>query len=380
MKRALLACIVCACGRAEAPAPAPAQGSAPTNIVELTEAGVVNAQVKTAKVSKSAFSPRLTVAATLDPDPGHIAHIGSRASGRIAKLDVLLGDTVKKGQPLFEIDTVEVHETSSAYLTAIARARQADDALQRQKQLVTERVGAVQDLRRAEADAEAASATLREAKEHLHFLGMSAASIAAVRTGNAAGNDHSVLRAPIDGRVAAIEGVLGQVLTGTEDVVTIIDANELWATLRIYERDVAGVRPGAVVELKVPAYPDLAFPGTVERVGEMIDPKSRSLEARVKVVNDKGQLKAGMSATATIVLPAQDAALWLPATAVQARGVERIVFVQVAPRRFEARSVAAGAERSGYVPVTSGLAEGADVVIAGTLALRGELERAELGD
>ena len=368
-----------ACGRSEPTASAPGPGPAATNVVELTEAGVANAQIKTARVNKTAFSPRLSVAASLDPDPSHVAHVGSRASGRIAKLSVQLGDTVKKGQPLFEIDTVESHETTTEYLTAIARARQAEDALQRQKQLVAERVGAVQDLRRAEADAAAANATLREAEEHLRFLGMSPQAIAAIRSGGG-GNEHSVLRASIDGRVGAINGTLGQVLTGTEDVVTIVDARELWATLRIYERDLAGVVCGAAVEIKVPAYRDQTFTGTIERVGEMIDPKSRSAEARVRVVNDKGLLKAGMSATATIVLPADDAALWLPATAVQPHGVERIVFVQIAPRRFEARPVAAGPERGGYVPITSGLLEGADVVIAGALALRGELERAELGD
>ena len=84
------------------------------------------------------------------------------------------------------------------------------------------------------------------------------------------------------------------------------------------------------------------------------------------------------AATASIWLKAADATLWLPAEAVQPHGVDRVVFIRVKERRFEARPVTVGPERSGFVPVTSGLQEGTEVVVHGAFALRGELDRANI--
>ena len=239
-------------------------------MVQLTAEGARNAEIETAVASRERFAPKLTVVATLGPDPLHSARVGARVAGRVASLEVRLGQTVKKGQPLISVETVEVHLVSSEFLTAVARAREANDSLARQKQLVAERVGALQDLRRAEANAEAENATLREAEEHLHFLGLSSEAIAAVRAGVPKAAERSIVRAPIDGRVASISVSLGQVLAGTEDMLTIVDSADLWATLQIYERDSAGVRVGNAVDIRVPAWPERTFKGTIEVVGEVI--------------------------------------------------------------------------------------------------------------
>ena len=364
------------CRRSE-PAPAAKPAQEPRTI-DLTVEGVRNAEVRTLRVSREAFAPRLSVVATLEPDPHHMARVGARVAGRVASIDVRLGERVKKGQPLCQVETVETHHVSSEYLTALARAREANDTLERQRQLVKERVGAVQDLRRAEANAEAANATLREAEEHLHFLGLSTQAIAAVRSGTGRAGDRSIVRAPIDGRVALVSASLGQVLAGTEDILTIVDSDELWATLRIYERDLAGVAVGTPVELRVPSYPERTFNGTIQVVGEVVDPVTHTVEARAKLTNPDAVLKSGMTATASIPLKAADATLWLPAEAVQPHRALRIVFIRVKDRRFEARPVTTGPEHSGFVPVTSGLAAGTEVVVHGAFALRGELDRAEI--
>ena len=346
--------------------------------VQLTAEGTRNAEIETAVVTTERFTPKLTVVATLGPDPLHSARVGARVAGRVASLDVRLGQAVKKGQQLAAIETVEIHLVSSEFLTAVARARETNDALQRQKQLVQERVGALQDLRRAEANAEAENATLREAEEHLHFLGLSNEAIAAVRAGVPKAAERSIVRSPIDGRVASLTVSLGQVLAGTEDILTIVDSADLWATLQIYERDSAGVVVGSTVEVQVPAWPDRLFKGTIEAVGEVIDPQTHTVEARVKLVNEDSALKPGMTATALIALKADGQNVWLPAQAVQPRGSERIVFVEVGENRFEARTVGAGAERNGFVAIRSGLDAGAKVVVRGAFSLRAELENAGL--
>ena len=74
------------CRKSEPPPPAvkPAQGP-PT--VELTDEGIRNAEVRTALVSRVAFAPRLSVVATLEPDPHHVARVGARVGGRVASIE-----------------------------------------------------------------------------------------------------------------------------------------------------------------------------------------------------------------------------------------------------------------------------------------------------
>ncbi len=377
----LMGVAAAACRRAIPPSPSPSPvvgAAAQRSGIELSAEGVANAGIQTARASSEAFGPRLTATAAIEADPQHVARVGSRVAGRVTAIDVRLGDTVRRGQALVEIDAVELHQVALEYFTARARTRQAEDVLARQRQLVTERVGAVQDLRRAEADSAAFSAALHESEEHLHFLGLTERDITALRDQTSHGEARSTLRAPIDGRVAALDVSLGQVLNGTEDLATITRLDLVWASLRVYERDLANVTPGTSVEVRVPPWPQRVFPGVVSFVGDLVDPVTRTVEARAALSNPDGMLRPGMSATASVALRGREAALWLPVEAVQPHAPGEVVFVRTGPRRFAPRAVVVGPEQGGYVPVTAGLSPGEEVVVRGAFALRGELERAEL--
>src|SRR6185437_2138419 len=214
-------------------------------------------------------------------DPSHVAPVGARAAGRVSAVRVALGDHVRRGQVLVEIDTAELHEVTLKYLTALAHARAAQDALARQRPLVEERVGATQDLRRAEAEAASSDAALGEGAEHLRFLGLTEAQIAGLERQGAQDATRGQVRSPIDGQIAALDVSVGQVLSGTETIATVADVRDVWASLRVYERDLANVPTGGPAEIRVPAYEPRTFPGTVRFVSDVLDPKSRSAEVRV---------------------------------------------------------------------------------------------------
>ena len=372
-------CLAC-----KAPAPPATNPHGPTRAerlsrqVELTETGLQNAEIRWAPLFPQTFSPHLNATATIAADPQAIARVGARMAGRVGAIRVRVGDTVKLDQPLVEIDTVELHHVSTEYLMALARAREANDALARQKQLVAERVGALQDLRRAEAAQEVTEANLRETEEHLHFLGLDDSTVDALRSNTQSGPLRSVLRAPIAGRVEALGVSLGQVLTGTEDVLTIMQLKQVWAVLRIYEHDLGAISTEAPVEVSTVGYPGRVFHGRVDAIGDLVETTTRTVEVRVAIDNQDGALKPGMTATAAVSIKAQEATLWLPLEAVQASHGQKVVFVKTGERHFLARPVTLGAERGGYVHLVSGVQAGENVVIHGAFTLRGELERSEL--
>jgi multidrug efflux pump subunit AcrA (membrane-fusion protein) len=111
----------------------------------------------------------------------------------------------------------------------------------------------------------------------------------------------------------------------------------------------------------------------------MVDPTTRTAEGRVTLDNADGALRPGASAVASIALPLEDPRRWLPREAVQPHEGADVVFVP-AGDGFEARPVRVGEERGGRVPVLSGLDGVERVVVRGAFALRGELERDELGE
>lgn len=373
----MLGAVACRRPASEAERPTPPAPEA-TAVIALSAEGFANAEVRTVALTPSALATRLPVIGTLMADPQRVARVGARFSGRVLALRARLGDTVTVGSPLAEIDTVELHQVSTEYLTAVARAREAADALERQRTLVGERVGAVQDLRRLEANADAATAALHEAEEHLHVLGLTERDIRSLRARTSHGESRSVVRSPIAGRVVAFPLALGQVVSGTEEVATVAQPGAVWASLRVPEADMAAVHAGAAVEVRTAADPGDGLSATLDFVGDLVDPQTRMVECRAALAGVGGSLRSGMSLAAWITLRAGPPALWIPAEAVLIHESSPVVFVRVGERRFSPRPVRVGAPRAGQVPVTSGVAPGDVVVVHGAFSLLGELERSEL--
>ncbi len=373
-----LGALAVACHRRPPPPAAAEAKPLGPSVVQLTPEGVRNAEVRWQHVEPGAFTPRLRLAGSITGDSKHIAEIGARVPGRVTAVTVALGDRVRTGQVLLEVEAVELHDATLNYLTASAKVRAARDTLARHKQLVDERVGAVQDLRRAEAEAASAEAAFGEAREHLGFLGLSPSEIAGLNAAGSGGGTRSRVRSPIDGRVAALNVSIGQVLTGNENVVTVADVTEVWAQLRVYERDLGDVRVGASVVVQVPTYADRTFVGTISFVSDVLDPVSRSADVRAAMSNAEGALRPGMSATAMVVRPQATPGLWLPAEALQPHDGATVAFVRVGEGKFEARAVSVGLEQGGSFKVGEGIAPTDDVVVHGAFALRAELERSAL--
>lgn len=365
-----------ACSRGPAAAPEEPKG-VPRDTVELTEQAVANAQVAWQRVVPGSFRPRLRLVGAIAGDPSHLAQVGARAAGRVSAIRVALGDSVRKDQVLLEIDTAELHEVTLKYVTALAHAKAAEDALARQRLLVEERVGAAQDLRRDESEAAASQAAVAEGAEHLRFLGLTDGQIARLERQGANDAIKGQVRSPIDGQIATLDVTVGQVLVGTESVATVADRRDVWASVRVDERDLSSVALGASAEVRVPTYEAKPFPGVVRFVSDVLDPKSRSADVRVALSNSGGLLRPGMSAVAWIERATSEP-LWLPVEAVQPHEGRTIVFVHEAGRRFRARDVQAGSEQGGLRAIASGIGHDDEVVVHGAFALRAELERAAL--
>ncbi|HKP98257.1 MAG TPA: efflux RND transporter periplasmic adaptor subunit [Fibrobacteria bacterium] len=188
------------------------------------------------------------------------------------------------------------------------------------------------------------------------------------------------LKAPISGVIMEKTAAVGERVEKGGSIYTLSDTRFLWLIGEVKERDIASVRPGQAVDFSVPAYPGEVFRGKVARMGNVVEPGSRTFEIRVEMGNPGGKLKPGMFAEIRITTEVLRDALLVPDAAIQSEGEARFLFVALDAGRFEKRMVKAGREQDGMVRILEGLAAGETVVTEGGFTLKSELLKGELGE
>ena len=251
----------------------------------------------------------------------------------------------------------------------------AEHDFRRQKELYDAHAGSQRDFESAEDNYGKAKAEMERAKAKARLF----------RGGGAdAVSQEFTLRAPIEGEVIARNvnpgaEVQGQYSGGTAvELFTVGELDSVWVFADVFEMDLARVRRGAAVSLKVVAYPDKVFTGKVDWISDALDPTSRTARVRCSIPNATRELKPEMYATVSIAVAAPSVAA-LPRASLLRIGDQTVVFVETgsAPDgrlKFSRRIVAVNEdEGTDYLPIVRGLSRGDRVVTSGAILLSGML-------
>jgi RND family efflux transporter MFP subunit len=171
---------------------------------------------------------------------------------------------------------------------------------------------------------------------------------------------------------------VGSVLNVGDKLFTVTDPGSLWMIASANEADLAELRAGQAVRIQVRAYPGREFTGHILKLGEQLDPATRTLQLRIVVPNPKGLLKPEMYAAATIQRSGQRSGVFLPEGAVQDINGVSAVFVRSAGNRFETRTVKTGPGLDGQIEILEGLNPGEAVVVKGGFMLKSQLLRSTI--
>jgi membrane fusion protein, heavy metal efflux system len=335
--------------------PPPAAENQPTNVgIETTIAHVQQS------------TDYLEVAARVSADPSQVVRIFPPLSGRILGLRVLPGQEVKKGDVIAQLQSSDIAAARADFEKAKIEVIRADRALTRGKLLLQHEVLSQADYYELEATAQTAHSELERTRQRIHELGFAEDGV----------SDEVALRAPISGVVLDIGTAAGEMqrsLDNATTIATIANIDTIWIVGDVFERDLASVKPGREVEIRVPSYPDLKLSGRIANVGDALDPNTHTLKVRVVLPNPKHMLKADMFATIRVPGALRSSVI-LPATAVLHEGEKTYVFVPNASGGFDQRSVTTGRSfDSGGVKsieVLTGLNDGDKVVTTGGALLR----------
>ena len=332
-------------------------------------------------VSESVSVP-LSATAVIELNADRVSKVGSRATGKITKVTASQGDRVKAGQPLAYLDTVELDQAWSEYVKAKSRRELALSNLKREETLFEKKVSPEKDVIKARQELSEVEADLALSKEKFRLLGIDIRQMELGR--NSGRNDHPFIpiSSAIDGVVIEKSVTQGEVVNPEKVLFTVADLSTLWVLIHLYEKDVPRLKTGMAVKVSVTAFPDRDVRGTLSYIGDVVDEKMRTVNARVTVNNASGLLKHGMFATVLIDTKALEVekVLTVPESAVLIEGSTRYVFVQIGPDRFKKRDITVGRTVGNKMEVTSGLKEGDPVVTKGAFTLKSELKKEELAE
>ena len=165
----------------------------------------------------------------------------------------------------------------------------------------------------------------------------------------------AVVVAPMSGYVSDRPAALGEYVSTSSKVATIVRTNPVRVQMDIPEQAVSSIRVGQSVSVSVSAYPDRNFSGMVHHVSPSVTANSRTMTVEARVENPDGLLKPGQFATVRILQAESDPAVLVPARAVRTESGTSRVYV-ILNGRAQQRLVQLGQTEGDLVEIKSGVA------------------------
>ncbi len=185
------------------------------------------------------------------------------------------------------------------------------------------------------------------------------------------------LRAPIDGYITEKHLSLGEMVSPDESIMTVIDTASVWVRFSVYQKDLALVRPG--LPASVDAGLDYAaVRGNVEYLAPVIDPQTRTAQARLTLPNPEGRLRPGLYVQVQVDTGAADFPVVVERQAVQLLDEVEVIFVEEG-EEFAAMAVELGRSDREHVVILEGLEPGQRYVRRGAFELKAKIVTSGLG-
>ena len=304
----------------------------------------------------------------------------SPIAGRVEKMMADLGKPVKAGDVLATVLSPDYGQAQADWRKASSDLILAERVLRRVKDLEEHGAAAKKDVEAAQADVDRAMTEKARTEVKLAQYGGTKAEL----------DGTYALRAPIDGVVTDRNINIGQEVRPDAMMATnpqlasplfiISDPKKLWVMLEVTERDLPKLAPGDELTLHSAAFPDKAFKGKLLKIGDMLDPTTRTAKVRGEIENTEGLLRAEMYVTVDVA-DGKHAAKGadIAARAVLFRDDKHFVFVEKKSGRFERREVAVTEDHDGQTTVINGVKAGDRVVTDGSLYLQSILDSADNG-
>ncbi len=307
--------------------------------VRISPTVVNNLGVRTAFVQRGPLAREISTIGVITYDEDTLNKTSVRVEGWIEQLNVTAtGDPVIQGQTLFELYSPDLVNAQEEYLAALQSRNKAIH---------------------------------NASRDRLAALGLSVNEIERLGKQRTLRQRTAIL-APTAGVVTHLAVREGQFVTPANDIMTVGSLDNLWLLVEVIARQSSWVAQGQSVRVSAEAMEGPAINAIVDYVYPELDPKTRTLTARIRLSNPDGALKPNMFARATIQGQGIDDALHIPQQALIRGSRANRVVIQMDEGRFRSQPVTVGIEANNRVQIISGLAQGDRVVTSGQFLIDSE--------
>lgn len=274
-------------------------------------------------------------------EPAQEALIIPMAQGTVNRVNISLGDFVKKGTVLFEIDSAQI---SAAYSQASAAYQAAKTAYNAMTTLYAEGAVSRADLESARANYTAALAATTQTKEAY---------------------DNCRPDAPFDGYITSLNVTVGNQAPTGNLAATVADISTLKIKTSVSEYLVNSVIPGQEVDIFINTLGDKAYTGIIESISPAPGAASLTYPTTITIANESGELKAGMFAEVEIKSQAKQEVLLVPSDAPYIKGGTTWIITIDENNMPIFNEVLIGLDNGEYTEVLKGVKAGEKVIITG---------------
>ena len=352
-----------------------------------------------------------SISATGDISPLMQVDLFPKVSGYLERIYVNMGDSVRQGQVIAQIDKSDflqkLKETEArvaqakanlAEIEAGARSeeiRQAEQAVKQAQsrfdnaRLHRERIEALfkrQVISKKESDIAEMEYTVAEAQlaanqEHLKLLKEGARQqvreasqaklkeMEAILAQEQTRLQNTQIIAPFNGEITQKSVEAGALVSPSTPLVILVHTETLKVVANVLEKDIPLVKPGIGAKIQAEAYPGRIFEGKVVRINSALDLTTRTLQAEINIPNPNHLLKPGMFSRIEVILLEKAGALTVLRGALIEEGGKRSVFVVEGNQALQ-RPITTGIEQDQWVEVLEGLKEGDRVIIKGQESIK----------
>lgn len=387
-------------------------GASDTKSVQIDSAGRRIANIRTVAAQSKPVTRQIRAVGELHYDEGALKTIAAYVDGRLERLYAdYTGVVVEKGDHLALVYSPRLYSAQVELLLAKQAHNDSRDSSLARVQRSSEEI-------------------YRSARQRLIELGMTEEQILELESASEA-NSRLHLCAPISGTVIKKYATEGQYVKEGQPIYELADLSTVWLMLQLFPEDAAAIRYGQQVTAVVQSLPGREFTGRVAFIDPVVDTQKRTVGVRVVMPNEKGLLRVGDFAKATIetplgaapggglvydpelaskwisprhpqvvedtpgkcplcdidLVPASDLgftsdpsaageALVVPRSAVLVAGESSVLYVETEPGRFEIRNVVLGPRSGDQVVVLDGLAAGEKVAVSGNFLIDSQMQLA----
>lgn len=360
--------------------------------------------VKTQKINLGSISAEVEYAGNLKPAKEVV--VLSKTGGKIASVNVNVGDKVTVGQVLYTLDKSELdanlqsqqaaldganadlEKTSdSSQAQQVSQAEQAagkaqvqfssaEDNYNRMQKLYQAGAISKKELDDSKTQYDNASIDLKTAQDNLNILenkiGPQATRSAAARVNQAQAAvntaqiqvNNTTITSPITGVISSKDVEVGQMASGQSGSVTVIDSSTLTAEITVPDKMVEKLQVGQTVTIAITALDNKTVSGVIDVISPNANSKDNSYTVKVKIDNTNGELKAGMFAKVSLQAESKENVLTVPNQAIRIENGVNYIYV-VENSKVRKVSVDTGISNDKSTEIAGNVKAGADIITEG---------------